>query len=410
MRGQRIRQSTAKAGANSQSMPPIVPLCIRKTEPPLIQSTRTSKLQPRIMIYAENVRHSHRFHHNSAIAQALAHSHLHADVLLISDQDAPQQLDSHIQWVTVSSENLSANTERVQQVHQMLMSFAPDILIVENNCSGTSPDLASLLQNARALHNTRCVLALDSDVNPPQASTTLYNTLGQGIHSYYDQIWIYGDAQVEDAIHAISFAPLIRKKIRYTGYITPRQNKQATTSKKKRTKTLLVFGQGETLAQSTDLIINTILATPGGLTILTSPHMPINAVKSLVALSKTQKALLIETDPTQLFSLLEKHDRVITLDDEETALSALAQNKPLLVIHDEQTNRQSVTNQRFQQLQNLKLTNVLLSNELNAQMLQAWLDAPPSITTSTPLDCDGLKNLPQLVGTLLTTDRRKSSR
>ncbi len=410
MRGQRIPQSISKRGTNSPSAPPAVPLCIRKTTSPVIQQNQGSQLQPRVMIYAENIRHNHRFHHNSAIAQALSHSHLHASVLLISDQAAPAQLDKNIQWITLASEHSAEKPHRLQQVNDMLMSFAPDIFIVENNCGGTSRELATLLRNARALYNTRCVLALDSDVNPPLTSPNLYDTLSQGIHSYYDQIWIYGDAQVEDAIHSTSFAPLIRKKIRYTGYITPKFNLHDKTTNKGNRRTLLVFSQHSRLTPATETIIDSVLSSAHELTILTSTQLPEKSEKKLIARSQTEKLLNVETDPTQLFSLLEKHDQVITLDDEETALGALAQNKPLLIIHDEQLQQPPATSQRLGQLQSLNLASLLRTNKLSTNSLQEWLSSPHSSQSDTPLDCDGLKHLPQLVGTLLTTDRRKSSR
>ncbi|NIR43214.1 MAG: hypothetical protein GWN99_04690 [Gemmatimonadetes bacterium] len=110
---------------------------------------------------------------------------------------------------------------RRQVIRETVLSFAPDVFLVDNFPLGSRLELLPTLKELRRI-GTRVALGLRDIADPPDkvrrdwARAGIYEVLDR----YYDRILIYGVPEVLDAGEAYALSARVAAKIRYCGYVT----------------------------------------------------------------------------------------------------------------------------------------------------------------------------------------------
>jgi predicted glycosyltransferase len=109
---------------------------------------------------------------------------------------------------------------RREMIRNLVVSFAPDVFLVDNFPLGSGDELLATLHELRR-GPTRTVLGLRDIVDSPE---TVRNDWGRQrmydvLDRYYDRVLVYGMREVLDAAEAYALPPTISSKIRYCGYV-----------------------------------------------------------------------------------------------------------------------------------------------------------------------------------------------
>lgn len=110
---------------------------------------------------------------------------------------------------------------RRRLIRETLLTFAPDIFLVDNFPLGSRMELLPTLQELKR-GGTRIALGLRDIADPPKsvrkswARDGIYNVLDR----YYDRILVYGVPEVLDVADAYALPPAVAAKFRYCGYVT----------------------------------------------------------------------------------------------------------------------------------------------------------------------------------------------
>ena len=113
---------------------------------------------------------------------------------------------------------------RRSMIAQTFETFRPDVVIVDKNPEGLEGELIGPLENLRRNHpEARIILGLRDVLDEPGVIRKEWSDprLTSWIERIYDEIWIWGDASVYDAIAEYEFTPQIRAMTKYLGYLPP---------------------------------------------------------------------------------------------------------------------------------------------------------------------------------------------
>lgn len=122
---------------------------------------------------------------------------------------------------------LSACTEEVKHTRKTILTnailgFAPDFMIVDKRPAGVDGELLDTLQAIqRRRLKTRLVLGIRDILDDPERTRTSLTKAGcfTTIERYYDEVWIYGEQTIFDAIREYAFPEAVARMTRYCGYL-----------------------------------------------------------------------------------------------------------------------------------------------------------------------------------------------
>ncbi|HKB10016.1 MAG TPA: glycosyltransferase [Vicinamibacterales bacterium] len=107
-------------------------------------------------------------------------------------------------------------------LERSILGFAPDLMIVDKRAGGIDGEL---IEPLRALKRqglpTRIVLGLRDIIDSPAATRVSLRRARdmQTIARYYDEVWIYGERALFDAVAEYRFPPDVARKTRFCGYL-----------------------------------------------------------------------------------------------------------------------------------------------------------------------------------------------
>lgn len=195
---------------------------------------------PRIAIYSQDGLGLGHMRRTNSIASQFLRLRPEASALTLSDSQLGQffektgnhdylKLPSIVKigpgdWRAV---NLSLDFPDVLAMRQELirtavLSFSPDILLVDHMPHGAMGELLPTLEALRAKSaSTRIVLGLRDILDSPQVIEQQWRSEGafEAIERYYDRVLIYGMRQVFDVAEEYHFPSSIRTRLHYCGYV-----------------------------------------------------------------------------------------------------------------------------------------------------------------------------------------------
>src|SRR5262249_52787333 len=130
-----------------------------------------------------------------------------------TDQFAPTYLHAPLEQV-----------ERLRRgvIESAVLGFAPDLLIVDKRAAGIDGELLESLHELRRRRlPVKIVLGVRDILDSPQATRLSLKRARdmQTIARYYDEVWIYGEQSIFDAVVEYGFPPEVARKTRYCGYL-----------------------------------------------------------------------------------------------------------------------------------------------------------------------------------------------
>lgn len=157
--------------------------------------------------------------------------------------------------------------------------FAPDLMIVDKRAAGIGGELLDPLRALRRMHApTRLVLGIRDILDTPER-TRLSLKRAQDMKTitrYYDEVWIYGERSVFDAVTEYGFPAEVAAKTRYCGYL-----KRPTCRALREDgppRVLVTTGGGEDGTELIETYLEGLMALPRSIalrtTVVFGPQMP----------------------------------------------------------------------------------------------------------------------------------------
>ncbi|WP_196716628.1 glycosyltransferase family protein [Actinomyces trachealis] len=112
---------------------------------------------------------------------------------------------------------------RSQVIEAALISFAPDLFIIDRHPYGVRQELLEPLRALRHRHpGARVVLGLREVLDDPGTMEREWASLGPGqqLRELVDQVWVYGDPTVHDLASTGEGPMVLADRMRFTGYLS----------------------------------------------------------------------------------------------------------------------------------------------------------------------------------------------
>ena len=142
-----------------------------------------------------------------------------ADIVKIPTIVKTGDADSQPPHLPLSVKEVTVIRERM--IREAVVSFTPDVLLVDNFPLGSRKELLPTLEAIQPL-GTRAVVGLRDILDAPEIVRE--NWTKQGIYevleNYYDQILVYGLPEIMDHARAYDLPPQVASKVHYCGYVT----------------------------------------------------------------------------------------------------------------------------------------------------------------------------------------------
>lgn len=102
-----------------------------------------------------------------------------------------------------------------------LLSFRPDLLVVDKVARGVGRELDGVLDVLRAALPTRVVLGLREILDDPEVTRAEWrrDRTDEVLAARYDAVWVYGDPAVFDTVAEYGLSPQVAAMTSYTGYL-----------------------------------------------------------------------------------------------------------------------------------------------------------------------------------------------
>ena len=384
----------------------------------------------RVAIYSHDAQGLGHLRRNLLISRSLFSEDLRPSVLLISGlrETAAYDLPVGVDSVTLPAlgkamdgsyypRSLRIETEHLVRVrsaliHAAVASYQPDVLIVDKLPLGIFGELRPALMWLRDQVGVKVVLGLRDILDEPETVRREWarDNCTEAIREYYDRVWVYGDRAVYDAAAEYSLPADVAAKMRYTGYLNPRDVPvgQAGTRAGRAglpevmdlpagDLTLCVIGGGrDGMPLASEFLRAEMPAGSGGV-LVTGPLMEGEDRALLHALAADRSDMrLIEfvTDPQPLMCCA---NRVIAMGGYNTVCEVLAFQKRALIVPRVAPRREQII--RAERFAALGLLDVLHPDDLSAAALASWIGAAARgvRAAETVLDFHGARRLPELL-------------
>jgi predicted glycosyltransferase len=389
----------------------------------------------RVAVYSHDAQGLGHLRRNLLISRSLFTDDLRPSVLLISGlrETAAYDLPDGVDSVTLPAlgkaadgsyypRSLQIETDDLMKLRSRLIlgaveSYRPDVLIVDKLPLGIFGELNPALAWLRAQTGAKIVLGLRDILDEPTIVRREWtrDNCTEAIRDYYDRVWVYGDKSVYDAAAEYSLPPDIAAKMRYTGYLNPRDVPAGRSLSRSGgpvlseimdlptgSLTLCIIGGGRDGVPLASEFLRTELPKNSGGVLVTGPLMDGEDRALLHALAANRPDMrLIEfvTDPQPLLCCA---DRVISMGGYNSVCEVLAFQKRTLIVPRVTPRREQVL--RAERFRELGLLDMLHPDDLTAGALSAWIrdDAKPVRPAERVLDFHGTRRLPELLVEALT--------
>jgi predicted glycosyltransferase len=384
----------------------------------------------RVAIYSHDTMGLGHKRRNVLIAQQLVQSIPHCSVLLITGMieanavDLPPGIDylalpawhktpeGHYRSRRLALSCAELTRLRGNLIRTAVEAFKPDLFLVDNVPRGALGELDGVLDHVRRRPQTRCVLGLRDILDEPAVVRRQWRQANneQALRRYFDAVWIYGDPTVYDLVKAYRLPADIAAKVRYVGYLDPRQRLSVAapgvpSTPDERPLALCLVGGGQDGAAVALAFSQATLPSGWRGIVVAGPLMPSGDRQELHQQAAHRSDLMVLDDYSEPTQLVRQAQAVISMGGYNTTCEVLAFETRTLIIPRVKPRREQWL--RAKRLQALGLVDMLHPDQISPMVLSQWLagsDAPQArVRRRDPIDLGGLDRLPQLVTGLLNT-------
>lgn len=327
-------------------------------------------------------------------------------------------LPSGFDWVTIpgvtkgkngyTARNLSGGTGRLinlrsHLIEAALLSFAPDLVIIDRHIYGVWNELRDPLSRLREAHPTsKIVLGLREVLDDPHVALAEWEALGDPelMRGIVDEVWAYGDPSVHSMITSGEAPNALVDRLRFTGYLAHgRSVTDAIHTHPEAPYILSTAGGGEDGQALLSAAVCADVPDTHTHIVVTGPQMS-EADHSRLSQQAGPRTQVMRTLPG-LGHHIRHADAVIAMGGYNTVCEILATSTPALIIPREEPRHEQLI--RAAALAEVGAVDYMRSGELTSHALSAWLHA--AIGRSVPrdtVDRDGLTRIPTIAHALLT--------
>jgi predicted glycosyltransferase len=290
-------------------------------------------------------------------------------------------------------------------LERAILGFAPDLMIVDKRAAGIGGEL---LEPLRALRRTRAgtklVLGIRDILDTPERTRLSLKRAHdmRTIARYYDEVWIYGERSVFDAVAEYRFPAEVARRTRYCGYLK-RPTRRAVREEGP-PRVLVTTGGGEDGTELIETYLDGLIALPRSValrtTVVFGPQMPAASRDRLLARFGALADVTFVDFDADLSARYASADLVVSMAGYNTVCELLScAARAVLVPRARPVGEQLL---RARLLAARGLFDVVEPEDLQPERLMATvlqrLQQPP---VSAPVDLDGLPRIHRRVAALL---------
>lgn len=394
----------------------------------------------RVALYSHDTMGLGHLRRNLVIASALADSAMHATNLLVTGAHEANffSLPSRSDFLTLprlhknvmgsySAGNLDISVKdlislRADSIYSALLSFRPDLLIVDKVPYGAFGELVPTLKTLRMQGNVKCVLGIRDVLDDPavvQADTD-NELIREAVDQFYDEIWIYGDQRVYDPIQEYNWPKSVAAKVRFTGYLDQSQRLRSSPdqcmekllpTRRSPSERLLVctLGGGQDGFEVAQAFVESMPKKGAQGVLLTGPFMPKQEAEYINQLASACPNLMVREFSSEADLLVSRADSVVTMGGYNSVCSVLSYGKRALVVPRVAPRKEQLI--RAERLARLGLIDMLHPQHLAGNCMRDWL-AEAATPTSCPvgaIDMNGLTRLEEYSSQLVKNSFTKTN-
>jgi predicted glycosyltransferase len=405
-------------------------------------AAETQSMEPhlprRVVFYSHDTVGLGHIRRNIALAAALVRSDIQTDVLLITGNPEaatlPRPANTDIVTLPTVAKDSSGGYRsrslrsalnhvldtRAAVIQAAVLSFEPDLLVVDKVPLGVGKELLATLNTLRddPQRRTSVVLGLREVLDDPITAvrdwTRSHST--RVIEDYYDAIWVYGDRRVYDPIVEYGLPPQVASKVSYTGYladdrgvglIVPTADQLPPPPLPPELPYLLcMVGGGQDGFELAHAFV--LAALPAGFlgVVICGPFMPPDQRRQVHADAAARADMIVYDFVSNVQSFLDGATAVVSMAGYNSVCEVVACGRRALLVP--RTSPRLEQRIRAERLAGLGLVDVLPAAELSGERLAQWLSeavAGPATTTRShagaEIDTGGLHRVPELTTELI---------
>jgi predicted glycosyltransferase len=177
---------------------------------------------------------------------------------------------------------------RAGVLERAILGFAPDLMIVDKRAAGIGGELIEPLRALRrGRAGTKLVLGIRDILDTPERTRLSLKRAHdmRTVARYYDEVWIYGERSVFDAVAEYRFPSEVAQRTRYCGYLK-RPTRRAVREDGP-PRVLVTTGGGEDGTELIETYLDGLIALPRSValrtTVVFGPQMPAASRDRLLA-------------------------------------------------------------------------------------------------------------------------------
>ena len=298
---------------------------------------------------------------------------------------------------------------RSKTITTALEAYEPDVLIADKHAGGFGGELEPGIALLRARGDTRLVLGLREVLDDPATVREEWRATGTSaiVEEFYDRVWVYGDPRVYDPVREYALGPRVAAKVRYTGYLAPRQAAEVHGASLGGPElppgrlALCLVGGGEDGGSIAEAFVRAPLPAGMGGLLVTGPYMPETQRRALRSAAGKRADMRVAEFVAEPCGLVARADRVVTMGGYNTVCEVLGADRPALVVPRERPRVEQLL--RVERLAERGVIDVLRTSALSPAAIGQWLARPTSARPRSRdvVDLAGLERIPGMLDDLL---------
>jgi predicted glycosyltransferase len=241
----------------------------------------------------------------------------------------------------------AVKARREALILQSVIDFRPDVFLVDHAPAGMKKELLETLAFIRAeMRQTRTVLGLRDILDSPKIVRKLWRDEGvyELLESAYDQILVYGNRELFDAVREYELPPAVAAKARFCGYVVEASIQRMSAapngsdvarSRTARPTILVTIGGGGDGFALMEAYLRALSATPPGRAesvLVTGPLMYPEQRCALEQLAASRPDVRLLDHSTELTELIHGATLVVSMAGYNTTAEILAAKKPAILV------------------------------------------------------------------------------
>jgi predicted glycosyltransferase len=197
-------------------------------------------LTPKILLYSHDTFGLGNIRRTLLLAQELKNHYPGASILIVTGSPVihafriPERVDyiklpcldrteaEHYEPRFLNDRAQEVRQTRTAILHNAVMGFDPDLLIVDKRAGGVDGELLPTLEALRtAGSKAKIVLGLRDILDAPERTQIAWRRNGsfEIIDRFYDEVWIYGSRAIFDAVKEYDFPDSVARITHFCGYL-----------------------------------------------------------------------------------------------------------------------------------------------------------------------------------------------